>query len=460
MASESEDHHLADVVQKLGNYGCSELLTERQSVIKSLEDIINQWAKELAGSDQARVQLLPFGGQQVGAVTKDSDIDTVCLVPRSISRKDFFRSLPDVFEVHEEIRDIRLVEAAYVPVINLIFKDIHFDICFARLLLDIIPEDLDINSTDLLEGMDIECIRSLCGVRETQAVMKVVPNYDIFLLVVKSIKLWAKNKHIYGTAFGYLGGIAWTIMAAYCCRKHKRSPASEVLQQFFYCFAHWQWPQPLLLHPLQKDTLKLKSWNPQTNIGDFHHIMPIITPIYPEHNCAFNVSQSTKSVLTEQLLAACTTIDAILDRKSRWEDLFAPRNFFSEFKHFILVTSKALTQQDHLDWGGLVEAKIRILGNSIEEQESIKLSCPHTKRFYPLEPLEGVFQSLWFIGLQFDQSTGVKLDLAECIQHFSDTLVEAAKHRGYYRKGMKIEVKHVKRKQLGQFISVNEVAKP
>ena len=38
-------------------------------------------------------------------------------------------------------------------------------------------------------------------------------------------------------------------------------------------------------------------WDPRQNISDRFHLMPIITPAYPQQNSTFNVSRSTLEVM-------------------------------------------------------------------------------------------------------------------------------------------------------------------
>ena len=462
MASASQvGTFLAEYVDSQAKYCDGNLLERRRRTMAALEELVKEFVVECGKiqnieEDVLSVHgscLLPFGGQQVGLITVGSDIDAVCIVPKYIKRDTFFKEFPAKLERHSDVSQMRVIEAAYVPVIKLIFQEIQFDICFAKLNVNSIPRDLDVVPTDILKGMDPECVRSINGIRETNAIIEAVPDFEIFIEIMKIVKYWAKIKAIYGTAMGYLGGIGWTLLVAHCCQKNPRLTLEKLLQQFFYMVANWTWPQPLLLKPLEKDILNLKSWNPQVNTGDLHHIMPIITPVYPEHNCAFTVLESTKIIITECLHDACSKIDAILDGNATWETLFQPAPFFSRYKHFLMVVSKACTEQDHIDWTGLVEARLRLLVASLEKQQSIRLAHPCSKSFPPAQLNSDLFQSIWLIGLQFISATGLHLDLANDIQNFNDALTDAAHVRKFYKKGMKIEVKHVKRKQLSQFIS-------
>ena len=55
------------------------------------------------------------------------------------------------------------MEEAFVPVIKMSFDGIELDMLFARLALQVIPEDEDLRDESLLKNLDIKCIRSLNG---------------------------------------------------------------------------------------------------------------------------------------------------------------------------------------------------------------------------------------------------------------------------------------------------------
>ena len=46
--------------------------------------------------------------------------------------------------------------------------------------------------------------------------------------------------------------------------------------------------------------LDMPVWDPRINPSDKYHLMPIITPAYPQQNSTFNVSHSTLAVMKEE----------------------------------------------------------------------------------------------------------------------------------------------------------------
>lgn len=89
--------------------------------------------------------------------------------------------------------------------------------------------------------------------------------------------------------------------------------------------------------------------------------MPIITPAYPQQNSTFNVSLSTRTIIMEEFKVGLHITGDIIVGKATWDKLFEPPPFFLKYKHFIVLLVMAETSDDHLEWCGLVESKVRLL---------------------------------------------------------------------------------------------------
>lgn len=88
------------------------------------------------------------------------------------------------------------------------------------------------------------------------------------------------------------------------------------------------------------------------------------------------------------------------------------------------------TPDDHIEWCGLVESKIRYLIGNLERNHHISLAhvnprCfEHTSKEHKHEQkTENKYLcSLWFIGLEFERSENLNVDLTENIQSFTDSV--------------------------------------
>ncbi|XP_072032189.1 poly(A) polymerase beta-like isoform X2 [Amphiura filiformis] len=460
-----QTEELVDALKPHGVFENEDELNHRMAVLAKLDKIVKDWILDVSYkknippniAETVGGKIYTFGSYRLGVHTKGADIDTLCVAPRHIDRTDFFSSFVEIIKTRPETKDFRAVEEAFVPVIKTEFDGIEMDILFARLALQIIPENLDLTDNSLLRNLDQKCVRSLNGCRVTDEILNLVPNKENFRLALRAIKLWAKKRGVYSNALGFLGGVSWAMLVARTCQLYPNAAPSTLVNKFFLVFTQWLWPQPVLLKQPEvgKNDLNFPVWDPRVNVSDRFHLMPIITPAYPQQNSTYNVTLSTKAVMEEELKEGLNVTQEIIQGKTTWDKLFEPNNFFQKYKHYIVLTASAGSEEHQLEWYGLVESKIRILVGNLERNAYIKLAHANPKSFGPPQNEEksDEFSALWFIGLEFqiiDPST--KVDLTFDIQSFVHTVHRQAMGISMWKEGMKIEAMHVRRKQLKQFL--------
>ncbi|XP_078146010.1 poly(A) polymerase beta isoform X1 [Centroberyx gerrardi] len=440
-------------------------LQHRIMVLGKLNTLVKEWIKEISEQKNLPASIIEsvggkiftFGSYRLGVHTKGADIDALCVAPRHVERTDFFSSFYEKLKEQEEVKDLRAVEEAFVPVIKLSFDAIEIDILFARLALPTIPENLDLRDDGLLKNLDIRCIRSLNGCRVTDEILHLVPNIENFRLTLRTIKLWAKRHNIYSNILGFLGGVSWAMLVARTCQLYPNAVASTLVHKFFLVFSKWEWPNPVLLKQPEDCNLNLPVWDPRVTPSDRYHLMPIITPAYPQQNSTYNVSASTRAVMVDEFKQGLAITDEILQNKAEWSKLFEAPNFFQKYKHYIVLLASAPTEKQHLEWVGLVESKIRILVGNLEKNEHITLAHVNPQSFPG--PKEGndkeELSTMWVIGIVFKKLEGSEnrnIDLTFDIQSFTDTVYRQAISSKMFEQEMKISAMHVKRKQLHQLL--------
>ncbi|XP_074147455.1 poly(A) polymerase alpha isoform X7 [Sminthopsis crassicaudata] len=456
---------LIETLKPFGVFEEEEELQRRILILGKLNNLVKEWIREISESknlpqsviENVGGKIFTFGSYRLGVHTKGADIDALCVAPRHVDRSDFFTSFYEKLKLQEEVKDLRAVEEAFVPVIKLCFDGIEIDILFARLALQTIPEDLDLRDDSLLKNLDIRCIRSLNGCRVTDEILHLVPNIDNFRLTLRAIKLWAKRHNIYSNILGFLGGVSWAMLVARTCQLYPNAIASTLVHKFFLVFSKWEWPNPVLLKQPEECNLNLPVWDPRVNPSDRYHLMPIITPAYPQQNSTYNVSVSTRMVMVEEFKQGLAITDEILLSKAEWSKLFEAPNFFQKYKHYIVLLASAPTEKQRLEWVGLVESKIRILVGSLEKNEFITLAHVNPQSFpAPKEnPDKEEFRTMWVIGLVFkktENSENLSVDLTYDIQSFTDTVYRQAINSKMFEMDMKIAAMHVKRRQLHQLL--------
>uniref|UniRef100_A0A671VK03 polynucleotide adenylyltransferase n=1 Tax=Sparus aurata TaxID=8175 RepID=A0A671VK03_SPAAU len=449
---------LCDAMKPFGVFEDEEELNHRLAVLGKLNNFVKEWIAEISELKNLPPsaiscvggKIFTFGSYRLGVHTKGADIDALCVAPRHVERTDFFQSFFEKLKQHEEIKDLRD----------------QFILCFITTLLALqsIPDNLDLRGDSILRNLDIRCIRSLNGCRVTDEILYLVPNKENFRLTLRAIKLWAKRRGIYSNMLGFLGGVSWAMLVARTCQLYPNAVAATLVHKFFLVFSKWEWPNPVLLKQPEDSNLNLPVWDPRVNPSDRYHLMPIITPAYPQQNSTYNVSTSTRTIMSEEFKYGLSVTDEILQGKAEWPKLFEPPNFFQKYKHYIVLTASASTEENHLEWIGLVESKIRVLVGNLERNEYITLAHVNPQSFPGSKEnrSENDFVSMWFIGIIFkkvENAESVNIDLTYDIQSFTDTVYRQANNINMLKDGMKIEATHVKKKQLHQYLPPELVQK-
>nr|XP_046230784.1 poly(A) polymerase type 3-like [Scatophagus argus] len=437
LPDEDELIHSRKLVESLRSYGVFEddvELHHREQVIKRLESLYREWLQEICErmnvpeTVMAHVggKIFPFGSYHLGAHSKGADIDVLCVGPGFLERDDFFTSFFEKLKAQEEVRDIRAIKDAFVPVIKLTFDGTEMDLVFARVPQRSVPDSINLLDDNLVKTADKRCVRSLNGYRVTEEILCHVPNVHTFRLALRAIKLWAKRRNIYSNMLGFLGGVSWAILVARICQAYPNATASTLVMKFFKIYSMWKWPMPVCLRLIEDcSDCGLPFWDPRVHANHRLHIMPIITPAFPQQNTSFNVSPSTFAIIKEEIARGFAITEDIRQKKADWSTLFETPDFLGKYKHYILLQASSPAEKQHLEWVGLVESKIRLLVGSLERNVNISLVHVNQQSFTgPTQGNdEGGMSTTWLIGLIFNLqwSRNKNIDLTFDLQSFSDT---------------------------------------
>uniref|UniRef100_A0A8D8RXI1 Poly(A) polymerase n=1 Tax=Cacopsylla melanoneura TaxID=428564 RepID=A0A8D8RXI1_9HEMI len=483
---------LAECLKPYNVSETDEELSCRMEVLSKLNNLVKEWIKEVSiaknippsVAEKVGGKIYTFGSYRLGVHHKGADIDALCVAPRHVDRSDYFSTFFDRLKTVDEVTDLRAVEEAFVPVIKMNFDGIEIDMLFARLALKEIPDDMDLRDDMLLKNLDQKCVRSLNGCRVTDEILRLVPNIENFRLALRTIKLWAKKHRIYSNVLGYLGGVSWAMLVARICQLYPNAAASTLVVKFFLVFSQWKWPQPVLLKKPDNVNLGFPVWDPRVNAADRYHLMPIITPAYPQQNSTFNVSTSTRTVMQEEFKLGRAISEDIYNGKLTWDKLFEAPQFFSKYKHYLVLIASSVSTEDQLEWCGLIESKVRHLVGNLERNPHIFLAHVNPECYSDptgqivanangvlpeeITTLDGETKtsnsgqptptSIWFIGLEFVQGN-VNLNLTFDIQHFTSAVIWQATLSKVLKDGMNIEARYVKRKQLNQYLPAHILKK-
>ncbi|KAG8166136.1 hypothetical protein KVR01_004688 [Diaporthe batatas] len=371
---------------------------KREVVLKSIQSIADVFVQRVAEIrhaenaaivKSARGRVFTYGSYRLGVFGPGSDIDTLVVAPKYVTRDDFFEHFPGLLNEMAppgSIEDLTAVTDAFVPIIKFEYSGISIDLIFSRIatVTEIPPLSTpwDLLDNNLLRGLDDAELRSLNGTRVTDDILKLVPEKTSFRLALRAIKLWAQKRAIYANIMGFPGGVAWAMLVARVCQLYPKANGAVLVNKFFHIMQRWPWPQPVLLKKVEEGPLQVRVWNPQVYKGDSYHLMPIITPAYPSMCATFNITHSSKTIIQKELEDFAQVVDQIMIGKLPWKSLFVKHTFFTQdYKYYIMVNAASTTKENSKIWGGFVESKIRLLVQNLERHSSVELARPFNKGY-------------------------------------------------------------------------------
>lgn len=322
-------------------------------------------------------------------IISGSDIDTLILGPRHVTRNDYFDHFPDFLLANAPkgaIEELVPVRETSAPIIKLKYSDIDLDLAYVPLERSSVLPDLDIKDDSLIRNLDDAAVRNFNGVRVAAEIIGLIPQQKSFGHALRTIKLWAKRRGIDAAIVGYPGGIAWAIMVARICQLYPNACGSVLVSKVFHLMRIWTWSykNPVELRERRYAGVGThRQWNPVQEKGDAAHLMPVITPSYPCMCTTHTVSRSTLRIIMNELDRAEKIVMHIARGEKKWADLFEPNTFFvSDYKYYLAVISSSNTKDGLKKWSSFVNSRVRHLATHIVTADNdVVLAAPYVDGF-------------------------------------------------------------------------------
>ncbi|KAI5957793.1 PAP1 [Candida theae] len=373
-----------------GSYESESATLKRVEVLTTLQKLTEEFVYEVSlkknmaqgMANDAGGKIFTFGSYRLGVYGPSSDIDALVVVPRHVTREDFFATFEKILRGRQELEEINSVKEAFVPIIKLEFAGISIDLLFARLDIPRVPRDLTLDDKNLLRNIDEKDMRALNGTRVTDEILRLVPKSTVFKNALRFIKMWAQERAIYANVYGFPGGVAWAMLVARICQLYPNAVSAVVIEKFFQIYSQWSWPQPVLLKQIEDGPLQVRVWNPRLYPTDRQHRMPVITPAYPSMCATHNITSSTQKIILGEFHRGVEIMGEIIAGRKQWSDLLHRHDFFHRYKFYLCVVAATKADaEEHLKYSGMVESKLRLLVQKLEQVEGIELAHPYVKSF-------------------------------------------------------------------------------
>ena len=170
--------------------------------------------------------------------------------------------------------------------------------------------------SDLFSQAEQKKVFSISGFFECQNLKKYINYYKDFQILLSFVKYWAKMRQIYGKAYGYLGGISWSIMVVYFLKKsnfnsfthtqdinNSAKRFSGLIKEFFRFYSEWNWSNVISL---------VDVGFVYENARSYLHKSPItiLQSVYPYQNTSKNINEEYKQVTVIEIKRAFSILNS------------------------------------------------------------------------------------------------------------------------------------------------------
>jgi poly(A) polymerase Pap1 len=335
--------------------------------------------------------ILPYGSFRIDVHDAHSDMDIVAVVPEWVRREALFEGFRSCLSSCADCSCVQVLLSARAPVLKFVMFSFSVDVAVAILIYDRVPNPFSPQA--LIENVvDEKSALALVGPSNSDALLELVPDPERFRQLLRFIKLWAKNNFIYSNAFGFLGGMAWSLLCAFICQIYPRATVPALVARFFKVMKGWNWMATEVCVSPPQPISKWGGWSRHN--GRDRALVHIITPVAPLQNSAFNVSQSALGIMTKRMWDAgkCFPFESFAgDNGSRqmlgcFSRALAKQNFFATYQRFIIFEVCSPSQDDHIGWRGLVESQLRKLISLVQDTvEQVQFLHPYPCAIDPPE---------------------------------------------------------------------------
>ena len=108
----------------------------------------------------------------------------------------------------------------------------------------------NIPASDPIFNLSVLSLRKLKPYRDLLYIQRTLPSFPVFRLAYRCIKLWATQRGIYSSKFGYFGGVHITLMLSWVCKRTAHDSgsvsAADLVTSFFHHYAHFDWANDMV----------------------------------------------------------------------------------------------------------------------------------------------------------------------------------------------------------------------
>ncbi|CAK9003653.1 unnamed protein product [Durusdinium trenchii] len=320
-------------------YGNVEALQD--SIIELCQKAFHRFCGQTKGGPAG--QLLPISVNQIGfqnaqaSLRRGEVFDLVYVVPESVALWEMLQVLEnEVEKVAQAVRTAGGDGMLHSPGLEFTYEG-----AAVKLLL---ANDADVSkiSPDTVNSRVAGLIARLVS----KSILDSVPDLGAFHGLLKCIRLWAKQRGLYGPShdFGYIGGMGWAICCAHICQANPQSRSLEQLfTSFFMIMSGWDVQMPISIQPHSQ----AQAFEGEISQGAGYKV---VLPVGKGLSATPNLTASAAHQLQKEFRRGNRMCAKIHAGAAEWSDVYASSKFVERYLHFLQIDVTAASDAIMSQW--------------------------------------------------------------------------------------------------------------
>jgi len=296
------------------------------------------------GMDKELGEMLSVGAYHLGVLLPDDQVDVVYVVPLHMTLPETLAIMQENLEAMEsEVEDICLAGTdglLAAPGLQFKLRGVHIKLLLSHCIPDLPPpygETVVWHTAGVLAH----------DVAETLLVS--VPDVTIFRDLLRFVRHWAKQRGIYGSYLGFMGGTAWAICVARICQMHPQADLAQLTARFFRVLSRWNWQEPLCLLPDCGSGQHVPTVPVPGGSGS-DAIISVLLPVDNPVSATPNLTDTTTKISQRELQHGFLRTRQVELERAQWEHVCSTPPFFQRYRHFLELDFMASSPAVFASW--------------------------------------------------------------------------------------------------------------
>lgn len=406
--------------------------------------------------DVEAAQLLPIGSHHLGVAHPSDEVDVVYVAPLNVNMAQLPMLIRQRLERRPDVRSICPAGADGLlagPGWRFSLRGTPLKLLLAQRI-----PDLPLPRSDAI----VQNTSGLLAREASEKILVSVPSVDRFRQLLRFVRHWGRQRGVYGSAVGFVGGPVWAVCCARVCQMNPDAELSQLVARFFRTLGRWDWRQPVSLLPAGAASPPASpaeaSDEGSPSSQEAGPAMQVLLPVGSGVHATMHLSKTAMKIMQKELRRGHKMVQQVEMGRAHWSEVFAGSRFFQRHRHYLefdfLASSDAILAP-WLAWG---RQQMQGLVSLFESMSSNKATLRPWPEWIEFKDAEWPHARAVFVGLHLerggeDKTEGARrfFDLRDPIVKFLEA-VSAWPEAKTHAKQFELLVRHVRHAELEQWL--------